>query len=137
VEYGGVHPVCGWPGRMDRIRHCRCIGHPVLPLWFAPVQVVVATITSEADEYGQEVASLLKKAGLQVVTDFRNEKINYKVREHSLQKVPVILVLGKREAEERTVNMRRLGSRDQTPMTLDEALNSLREEATPPDLRRA
>ncbi len=110
-------------------------GH--MPLWFAPIQVVVATITSEADEYGQEVANLFKKAGLQVTTDFRNEKINYKVREHSLQKVPVILVLGKREAEERTVNVRRLGSRDQTPMSLDEALSSLREEATPPDLRRA
>ncbi|MBX8783022.1 threonine--tRNA ligase [Pseudochrobactrum sp. XF203] len=127
--------ICGSMERFLGILIENFAGH--MPLWFAPIQVVVATITSEADEYGQEVANLFKKAGLQVTTDFRNEKINYKVREHSLQKVPVILVLGKREAEERTVNVRRLGSRDQTPMTLDEALSSLREEATPPDLRRA
>ncbi|RBO99192.1 threonine--tRNA ligase [Pseudochrobactrum asaccharolyticum] len=127
--------ICGSMERFLGILIENFAGH--MPLWFAPIQVVVATITSEADEYGQEVANLFKKAGLQVTTDFRNEKINYKVREHSLQKVPVILVLGKREAEERTVNVRRLGSRDQTPMSLDEALNSLREEATPPDLRRA
>ena len=127
--------ICGSMERFLGILIENFAGH--MPLWFAPIQVVVATITSEADEYGREVASLLKKAGLQVTTDFRNEKINYKVREHSLQKVPVILVLGKREAEERTVNIRRLGSRDQTPMSLDEALSSLREEATPPDLRRS
>ncbi len=127
--------ICGSMERFLGILIENFAGH--MPLWFAPIQVVVATITSEADEYGQEVANLFKKAGLQVTTDFRNEKINYKVREHSLQKVPVILVLGKREAEERTVNVRRLGSRDQTPMLLDEALSSLREEATPPDLRRA
>ncbi len=127
--------ICGSMERFLGILIENFAGH--MPLWFAPIQVVVATITSEADEYGQEVANLFKKAGLQVTTDFRNEKINYKVREHSLQKVPVILVLGKREAEERTVNVRRLGSRDQTPMSLDEALSSLREEATPPDLRRA
>ncbi|QVQ38060.1 threonine--tRNA ligase [Pseudochrobactrum algeriensis] len=127
--------ICGSMERFLGILIENFAGH--MPLWFAPIQVVVATITSEADEYGQEVANLCKKAGLQVTTDFRNEKINYKVREHSLQKVPVILVLGKREAEERTVNVRRLGSRDQTPMSLDEALSSLLEEATPPDLRRA
>lgn len=107
-----------------------------MPLWFAPVQVVVATITSDADDYGRQVAAALKKAGLQVETDFRNEKINYKVREHSLTKVPVILVCGRREAEEGTVNMRRLGSRDQASMTLDEAVTLLVDEATPPDLRR-
>ena len=111
-------------------------GH--MPLWFAPLQVVVATITSEADGYAQEVAEILTDAGLSVETDLRNEKINYKVREHSVGKVPVILVCGKREAEERTVNMRRLGSRDQTSMTLDEALRALKSEATPPDeIRRA
>lgn len=126
--------ICGSMERFLGILIENFAGH--MPLWFAPVQVVVATITSEADDYGREVASLMKKAGLQVTTDFRNEKINYKVREHSLQKVPVIIVLGKREAEERTVNVRRLGSRDQTPMSLEEALSSLREEATPPDLRR-
>ena len=108
-----------------------------LPLWFAPLQVVVATITSDADEYGREVAALLKKAGLLVETDFRNEKINYKVREHSLAKVPVMLICGKREAEERTVNVRRFGSRDQSEAGLEEAVRALAEEARAPDLRRA
>jgi threonyl-tRNA synthetase len=107
-----------------------------MPLWFAPLQVVVATITDEAEEYASEVEKELKAAGLHVQTDFRNEKINYKVREHSVSKVPVIIVCGRREAEERTVNIRRLGSRDQTSMTLDEALESLKLEATPPDLKR-
>ncbi|AKI00590.1 threonyl-tRNA synthetase [Hoeflea sp. IMCC20628] len=109
-------------------------GH--MPLWFAPLQVVVATITSEADDYGATVAQKLRDAGLQVDTDFRNEKINYKVREHSLAKVPVMLVCGMREAEEQTVNIRRLGSRDQVPMTLVDAIDKLVEEATPPDLLR-
>ena len=109
-------------------------GH--MPLWFAPVQVVVATITSEADEYGKQVAKELKAAGLQVITDFRNEKINYKVREHSLQKVPVILVCGMREADERSVNMRRLGSQSQTSLSLDDAIRQLADEATAPDLLR-
>jgi threonyl-tRNA synthetase len=109
-------------------------GH--MPLWFAPLQVVVATITSEADDYGATVAQKLRDAGLQVETDFRNEKINYKVREHSLAKVPVILVCGMREAEEQTVNIRRLGSRDQASMTLADAIAQLAEEATPPDVLR-
>ena len=107
-----------------------------MPLWFAPVQVVVATITSDADDYAMEVAARLKAAGLDVETDLRNEKINYKVREHSLTKVPFILVCGKREAEEQSVNMRRLGSRDQTSLSLDEAESLLTDEARPPDLRR-
>jgi threonyl-tRNA synthetase len=107
-----------------------------LPLWFAPLQVVVATITSDADEYGREVAALLKKAGLLVETDFRNEKINYKVREHSLTKVPIMLICGKREAEERTVNVRRFGSRDQSEAGLEETVRALAEEARAPDLRR-
>tara|TARA_R110002020_G_scaffold34066_2_gene103346 strand:- start:10870 stop:12873 length:2004 start_codon:yes stop_codon:yes gene_type:complete len=109
-------------------------GH--MPLWFAPLQVVVATITSEADDYGASVAQKLRDAGLQVETDFRNEKINYKVREHSLAKVPVILVCGMREAEEQAVNVRRLGSRDQVAMTLDDAIAQLVLEATPPDVLR-
>src|SRR5512139_2816452 len=88
------------------------------PLWLAPTQVMVTTITSEGDEYAKVVADALRDAGLQVETDFRNEKINYKVREHSVTKVPVIIVCGKREAEERTVNIRRLGSQDQVSMTL-------------------
>jgi threonyl-tRNA synthetase len=126
--------ICGSMERFLGILIENFAGH--MPLWFAPIQVVVATITSEADGYAAEVAAKLKAAGLQVVTDVRNEKINYKVREHSLQKVPVILVCGMREAEEKTVNMRRLGSRDQEAMTLDEAIARLTEEATPPDLLR-
>lgn len=126
--------ICGSMERFLGILIENFAGH--MPLWFAPIQVVVATITSEADGYAAEVAAKLKAAGLQVVTDVRNEKINYKVREHSLQKVPVILVCGMREAEEKTVNMRRLGSRDQESMTLDEAIARLTEEATPPDLLR-
>jgi threonyl-tRNA synthetase len=109
-------------------------GH--FPLWFAPVQVVVATITSEADDYAREVVRKLKAAGLSAEIDLRNEKINYKVREHSLAKVPVILVCGKREAEEGTVNIRRLGSRDQQSFSLDQAVSMLAEEAVPPDLKR-
>ena len=110
-----------------------CAGH--LPLWLSPLQVVVATITSDADDYAREVSAELRAAGLQVETDLRNEKINYKVREHSVAKVPVILVCGKREAEERTVNVRRLGSRDQESMGLDAAIDALAEEAIAPDLR--
>jgi threonyl-tRNA synthetase len=109
-------------------------GH--LPLWLAPVQVVVATITSDADDYARSVKARLEAAGLRVDLDIRNEKINYKVREHSLAKVPVIVVCGKREAEEATVNIRRLGAKDQTSMSLDEAVAALVDEATPPDLRR-
>lgn len=105
------------------------------PLWLAPVQAVVATITSEADDYALSVAEELRAAGLRVETDLRNEKINYKVREHSVGKVPVILVAGRREAEEHKVSVRRLGSQDQSVMSLDEAIISLKAEATPPDLR--
>lgn len=126
--------ICGSMERFLGILLENYAGH--LPLWFAPLQVVVTTITSEADDYAEEVAAELQRAGLKVETDLRNEKINYKVREHSVAKVPVILVCGKREAEERTVNLRRIGSRDQTSMSLVEAVASLREEAVPPDLRR-
>ncbi|MEH3159870.1 MAG: threonine--tRNA ligase [Sphingomonas taxi] len=105
------------------------------PLWLSPVQAVVATIVSDADGYAGEVAERLRKAGLRVETDLRNEKINYKVREHSVAKVPVLLVVGKREAEEGKVAVRRLGSQAQQIVTVDEALIMLRDEATPPDLR--
>jgi threonyl-tRNA synthetase len=108
-------------------------GH--FPLWLAPLQIVVAPIVSDANDYALEVVEKLKAAGLRVESDLRNEKINYKVREHSLAKVPVILVVGKREAEEKKVSIRRLGSQDQTVMSLDEAIASLATEATPPDLR--
>ncbi|HZU51734.1 MAG TPA: threonine--tRNA ligase [Sphingomicrobium sp.] len=106
------------------------------PLWLAPVQAVVATIVSDADSYAQEVAERLAIAGLRVETDLRNEKINYKVREHSLAKVPLLLVVGKREAEEGTIAVRRLGSEDrQLVMKLDELVQMMRNEAVPPDLR--
>lgn len=110
-------------------------GH--FPLWLSPLQVMVCTIVSDADAYALQVVDALKAAGLRVDVDLRNEKINYKVREHSLTKIPVMLVVGKREAEERKVSMRRLGSPDQTVMTLDEAIASLKAEAVPPDLKRA
>jgi threonyl-tRNA synthetase len=108
-------------------------GH--FPLWLAPVQAVVATITSEGDEYAREVARAAEAAGLRVEADLRNEKINYKVREHSLVKVPVLLVVGRKEAAERTVSIRRLGSPDQKSMGLDEALKALAAEAITPDRR--
>ncbi|MER2534522.1 MAG: threonine--tRNA ligase, partial [Rhizobiaceae bacterium] len=126
--------ICGSIERFIGILIENFAGH--FPLWLAPVQVVVATITSDADGYAGDVARRLRDAGLSVETDLRNEKINYKVREHSLAKVPVILVCGRREAEEATVNLRRLGSRDQQSLTLDEAVAQLAAEAVPPDLRR-
>ena len=106
-----------------------------LPLWLSPVQAVVATIVSDADDYAEDVAAELRRAGLRVETDRRNEKINYKVREHSLAKVPALLVVGKREAEEGKVAVRRLGSQAQEVMTLADAIAALKAEATPPDLR--
>lgn len=104
-----------------------------LPMWLAPTQVAVATIVSDADGYAQEVATLLRASGLQVELDRRNEKINYKVREHSLAKVPVMLVVGKREAEERTVSIRRLGRPDQETMALADAIAALVADAAAPD----
>ena len=126
--------ICGSMERFLGILLENFAGH--MPLWFSPLQVVVATITSDADDYGLKVAERLRAAGLSVETDFRNEKINYKVREHSVTKVPVIVVCGKREAEEGTVNIRRLGSQNQTAMSLEEAIAALVHEATPPDLKR-
>jgi threonyl-tRNA synthetase len=110
-------------------------GH--LPLWLAPTQAVVATIVSDADAYAETVLARLKEAGLRVEADLRNEKINYKVREHSVTKVPTMLVVGKREAEEGTVSVRRLGSQKQEVMKLDDAVKMLVDEAVPPDLRKA
>jgi len=100
-----------------------------LPFWLAPLQIVVATITSDADEYAREVVAELKEAGLRAEADLRNEKINYKVREHSLAKVPVILAAGKREVAERTVALRRFGSQNQTSLALAAAVEQLRTEA--------
>jgi threonyl-tRNA synthetase len=109
-------------------------GH--LPLWLSPVQAVVATITSDADDFAREAIAAAGRAGLRVEGDLRNEKINYKVREHSLAKVPAILVIGRKEAAERTVSIRRLGREDQQVMPLDAALAMLADEAVPPDVRR-
>jgi threonyl-tRNA synthetase len=109
-------------------------GH--LPLWLSPMQAVVATITSDANDFASEVVLAARQAGLRVEGDLRNEKINYKVREHSHAKVPVLLVVGRKEAAERTVSIRRLGSEGQKVMPLDAALALLTDEAIPPDVRR-
>jgi threonyl-tRNA synthetase len=109
-------------------------GH--LPLWLAPLQVMVCPIVSDANAYALDVVAQLRAAGLRVDSDLRNEKINYKVREHSLSKIPVLLVVGKREAEERKVSIRRLGSQEQSVVTLDAAISALADEAIPPDLRK-
>ena len=109
-------------------------GH--LPLWLSPLQAVVATITSDADDYAREVIATAQRSGLRVEGDLRNEKINYKVREHSLAKVPALLVVGKKEAAERTVSIRRLGKEGQQVMPLDAALAALVQEAVPPDVAR-
>lgn len=106
-----------------------------LPTWLAPVQAVVATIVSDADDYAQDAVAALAAAGIRVESDLRNEKINYKVREHSLQKVPFLLVVGKREAEEGTVAIRRLGEQQQRVLPLAEAVALLKAEATAPDLK--
>ena len=106
-----------------------------LPVWLAPTQAVVATIVSDADDYANAVVARLQAAGIRVEADLRNEKINYKVRDHSLKKVPHLLVVGKREAEEGTVALRTLGAEHQKVMPLDDAIALLKAEATPPDLR--
>ena len=103
-----------------------------LPLWLSPVQVVVANITNDTDKYARCVQAELKAAGLRAELDLRNEKINYKIREHSVGKVPAILVVGEREAADGTVAMRRLGGRDQEIVALSEAVARLKEEAAGP-----
>ena len=106
-----------------------------MPLWLAPQQVIVCPITTEADDYAHQVVAALKAQGLRADADTRNEKINYKVREHSVAKVPVILAVGAREADAQTVSLRRLGSKDQEVVGLDDVATMLAEEACPPDLR--
>jgi threonyl-tRNA synthetase len=103
-----------------------------LPLWLAPVQGAIATITSDADDYAKEVATAFADTGMRLSLDIRNEKINYKIREHSVTKLPLILVVGKQEAENRTVAIRRLGGKAQEIVALDDALNTLSKEAAPP-----
>jgi threonyl-tRNA synthetase len=105
-------------------------GH--FPLWLAPVQLVIATITSEAADYGEEVERECAVAGMRVALDARNEKINYKVREHSLAKVPIMLVVGRREAANRSVAVRRLGGNEQEVLALGEAVARLKKEAAVP-----
>jgi threonyl-tRNA synthetase len=107
-----------------------------LPLWLAPIQATVCTITSDADSYATDLVDAARRAGLRVEADLRNEKITYKVREHSLAKIPLLLVVGKKEAAERTVSIRRLGSPEQTSMAWEDALALLRTESEPPDVKR-
>ena len=126
--------ICGSMERFAGILIEHHAGH--FPLWLAPLQGVVATITQDGDDYAREVVAAARRLGLRVEADLRNEKINYKVREHSLKKVPVLLVVGKKEAESRQVSIRRMGSDKQTVMPLDAALAMLADEAVPPDLKR-
>jgi len=126
--------ICGSMERFLGILIENFAGH--FPLWLAPIQAVITTIVSDADDYAEKVYRELTRAGLRVETDLRNEKINYKVREHSVAKVPVILVAGKREMEEGTLNVRRLGSQAQQSLKLEEVVRLLVEEATPPDVKR-
>jgi threonyl-tRNA synthetase len=126
--------ICGSMERFTGILIENFAGH--FPLWLAPIQAVVTTIVSDADDYAERVRQELARAGLRVETDLRNEKINYKVREHSVAKIPVILVAGKREMEEGTLNVRRLGSQAQQSLKLEEVVKMLVEEATPPDVKR-
>jgi threonyl-tRNA synthetase len=127
--------ICGSMERFIGILLENYAGH--LPLWLAPVQIVVCTITQEGDEYAMEIVAEARKRGLRVEADLRNEKIGYKVREHSLAKVPVLIAVGKKEAAERTVSIRRMGSAGQLSSGTEQALAELVTEATPPDLRRA
>ena len=126
--------ICGSMERFLGILIENYAGH--LPLWLAPLQIVVATITDGGDDHARSVAEAAKKRGLRVALDLRNEKINYKVREHSLAKVPVLLVVGRKEAAENSVSMRRIGSQNQSVLGVDAALEALASEAVPPDLRR-
>jgi threonyl-tRNA synthetase len=127
--------ICGSMERFTGILLENYAGH--FPLWLAPVQIVICTITQDGDGYALEFAAAARKAGLRVETDLSNEKISYKVREHSLTKTPVIIAVGKREAAERTVSVRRLGSNAQTALGFEAAIAGFVDEATPPDLKRA
>jgi threonyl-tRNA synthetase len=126
--------ICGSMERFLGVVLEHYAGH--LPLWLSPLQAVVATITEDADAYARGVVAAARQRGLRVAGDLRNEKINYKVREHSLAKVPALLVVGKKEAAERTVSIRRLGTERQSVLPLEAALAALAEEAVPPDVRR-
>ena len=127
--------ICGSMERFTGILIEHFAGH--FPLWLAPVQAVVTTITSDGDDYAKQVLAAVRRAGLRADIDLRNEKINYKVREHSVAKIPALLVVGKKEAEQQTVSIRRLGSDRQQVVPLSEAIAALVDEATPPDVKRA
>ena len=107
------------------------------PLWLAPRQVVVAAIVSDADDYVEEVVAELQARGIRAEADIRNEKINYKIREHSVGKIPVILAVGQREVADRTVSVRRLGQKDTRVFPLDDIVSQLADEALPPDIARS
>ena len=107
------------------------------PLWLSPVQVALTTITSNSDMAANALLEKLRSSGLRSIIDLRNEKINYKIREHSINKVPYILVLGDREVEENTVTIRRLGSKEQKTLDVDECIDFIKNEALPPDLVKA
>jgi len=126
--------ICGSMERFTGILIENYAGH--FPLWLAPVQIVVCTITQDGDGYALEFVAAARKAGLRVETDLSNEKISYKVREHSLTKTPVIIAVGKREAAERTVSVRRLGSNAQSSLGFEAAIAGFVDEAAPPDVRR-
>jgi threonyl-tRNA synthetase len=126
--------ICGSMERFIGILLENFAGH--LPLWLAPTQLVVCTITQEGDDYAMEIVAAARKRGLRVDVDLRNEKISYKVREHSLAKVPVLIAVGKREAADKTVSVRRMGSNQQRSLGAAAAIEELVAEATPPDLRR-
>jgi threonyl-tRNA synthetase len=127
--------ICGSMERFLGVVIEHYAGH--FPLWLAPLQAVVATITSDADDYARDVVAAARRLGLRVEDDLRNEKINFKVREHSLAKVPALLVVGRKEAAERSVSIRRLGKDGQTVLPLDAALAALADEAIPPDVKRS
>ena len=126
--------ICGSIERFVGILLEHHAGH--LPLWLAPLQISVCTITQDADDYAMEIVAAARKKGLRIEPDLRNEKISYKVREHSLAKIPVILAIGKKETAERTVSIRRMGSNEQRSLGIDEAIAELVAEATPPDVLR-
>ena len=104
------------------------------PLWLSPIQVVVATITSKANDYAKEIEAALISKGIRVILDIRNEKINYKVREHSVNKIPFIFVVGNNEMDNKTIALRRLGSKEQEILNLDDSIALLEDNSLPPDM---
>src|SRR5699024_6446116 len=125
--------ICGSMERFLGILLEHYAGH--LPLWLSPIQAVVASVTSEAAAYAESVTQLLKHNNIKTIADTRNEKISYKIREHSAHKIPILVICGEREAATQTVNIRRLGSHEQIDYKLDEFVVNLKSEIIPPDMR--